>query len=261
MDTGSPLSVIIPSFREGSRLVATVRAVRAVADPCELIVSAFGESDETRREARGEGAVWIDAPQASRGHQLALGAAAARGQALAFLHADTRLPAGAGAAIRAALARPGVAGGAFRLRYDERHVVLDSLAWLSRLRLTTTFLGDQCLFCSRTAYDLAGGFQPEPLFEDVGFARRLARVGRLVRLAQSVTTSARRFIDRGPYRQVAGNAALMLGYHLGVSPGRLNRMYVGGTRRETSTPRSPHVRRRRRASQRSPARRGAGRSL
>lgn len=228
MDTGEPLSVILPSYREGPRLIAALRQVRVAAGPCESIVSAFGESDETRREARAEGAIWLDAPRACRGLQLALGAAGASGRTLAFLHADTRLPEGAGRAILEALRRPGVAGGAFRLRYDETHVVLDSLAWLSRLRLTTSFLGDQCLFCSRIAYDRAGGFQPEPLFEDVGFAHRLARVGRLVRLAPSVTTSARRFVQRGPFRQVTKNAALMLGYHLGVRPERLHAAYVAG---------------------------------
>lgn len=232
MGTGETLSVIVPSFGEGPGLVAALRQARAAAGPCEVIVSAFGESAETEHRVRAEGAHWVEAPRASRGLQLALGAAIATGRALAFLHADTRLPAGAGALIREALGGPGVAGGAFRLRYDESHVVLDALAWLSRLRLTASFLGDQCLFCTRRAYDHAGGFGPESLFEDVGFTRRLARVGRMVRLRQSVTTSARRFVEHGPFRQVAKNAGLMLAYHLGAPPERLHAIYVGGARRD-----------------------------
>ena len=44
------------------------------------------------------------------------GAAAARGDVLLFLHADTRLPAGFDAAVHAALADPAVVGGRFDVR-------------------------------------------------------------------------------------------------------------------------------------------------
>jgi hypothetical protein len=50
-------------------------------------------------------------------------------------------------------------------------------------------------------------------------------VGRLVRLPQSVTTSARRFDRHGPARQIARNALLMAAYRAGVPPARLHRWY------------------------------------
>ena len=46
------------------------------------------------------------------------GARAATGGMLLFLHADTRLPAGFAALVRATLNMPGVAAGAFRFRLD-----------------------------------------------------------------------------------------------------------------------------------------------
>ncbi len=227
MASGDSLSVIVPSWREGPLLLDAVHAAKRAVGGSELVVVASEESRETAEAALAEGVTWVEAPRACRGLQLMLGVERARGELLAFLHADTRLPPDAGTLLRTALAADGVAGGAFRLRFDRAHPVLDALAWWSRMTLPTAFLGDQCLFCTRNAYEAAGGFRPEPLFEDVDLARRLRRVGRLVRLRQSVTTSARRFSRRGPYRQFTTNALLMLGYHLGVSPSRLHALYRG----------------------------------
>ena len=228
MGTGDTLSVIIPAWREGSRLLEAIRAARMAVGQGEFVVVACEESREIRDAACAEGVAWIDSPRACRGLQLKLGAERARGRILVFLHADTRLPCDAGSLIRRALELEGVAGGAFRLRFNLEHPVLDVLAWLSGMTLPMTFLGDQCLFCSRGAYEAAGGFLPQSLFEDVDFARRLARIGKLVRLRAAVTTSARRFVRHGPVRQLATNALLLLAYHAGVSPERLHGVYEPG---------------------------------
>lgn len=225
MATGELLSVIMPSWREGPRLLEAIRSARMALGEPEFVVVAYEESTDTRDCARAEGVTWVDAPRASRGLQLKLGAERARGRQLVFLHADSRLPIDAARLIRGALATEGVVGGAFRLRFDRAHPALDLLSWMSALTLTTSFLGDQCLFCTRAAYDAAGGFQPEPLFEDVDLARRLARVGRLVRIRQAVTTSARRFTNNGPLRQLVTNAILLIAYHAGVNPARLSSVY------------------------------------
>lgn len=230
MATGERISAIIPSYREGRRLLESVRAARLALGDCELIVVAFGECAELRDAARAEGAIWIEATQANRGHQLHLGARQARSAQFVFVHADSRLPLAAGDAIRCALGTPGVAGGAFRLRFDIQHPVLALLGVLSAATLTTAFLGDQCLFCSRAAYECAGGFRADPLFEDVGFAQRLAKAGRLVRLPMSVTTSGRRFQRNGFVQQLVRNALLMLAYHMGASPRQLHTLYEGQSR-------------------------------
>lgn len=225
MAIGERISAIIPSFREGRRLLESIRAARTALGPCEVIVVAFGESANIRDAARREGVLWVESTAANRGHQLQLGAEHATGDLFIFVHADSRLPVGAAPLVRSAMSVSGVAGGAFRLRFDLGHPVLSALSWLSRLRLSTSFLGDQCLFCSRRAYLDAGGFHPEPLFEDVSFARRLSGVGALVRLSASVTTSARRFRSHGHMRQLVRNALLLAAFHLGASPRRLHDLY------------------------------------
>ena len=83
-------------------------------------------------------------------------------------------------ALRAELARPRVAGGAFRLAFDAEHPALALLARMSSATWPLAFLGDQGFFCRRDDYDAIGGHRPWPLFEDVDLAERLARRGRLV---------------------------------------------------------------------------------
>ncbi len=224
--SGDTLSVIIPSWREGPRLLDAIGAARLALGAVEVVVAAREESAEVRDRARADGVVWVDCPEPNRGQQLALGASHASSPRLVFLHADSRLPVAAGALIHLALDASGVCGGAFRLRFDHRHPALDLLAFMSRVDLPTSFLGDQCMFCVRSAYEAAGGFRAYPLFEDVDLACRLSRVGRLVRVHESVTTSARRFLQRGPYRQLITNAVLMLAFHTGVSPRRLAQVYA-----------------------------------
>ena len=233
MAIGERISAIIPSLREGRRLLESIRAARSALGSCEVIVVAFGESANIRDAARLEGVLWVESTKANRGHQLQLGAQHATGDLFIFVHADSRLPVAAAQLVRSAMSVSGVAGGAFRLQFDLGHPVLSMLSWLSRLGLTASFLGDQCLFCSRRAYLDAGGFHPEPLFEDVGFARRLSGVGALVRLAASVTTSARRFRSHGHVRQLVWNALLFAAFHLGASPRRLHELYEPGRRSGT----------------------------
>jgi rSAM/selenodomain-associated transferase 2 len=238
MATGDSLSVVIPSWREGARLLDAVRAARLAIGAGEIVVVAHGETRELAARARSEGVVWVDAPHACRGLQMKLGAERSSGHILLFLHADTRLPMNAGELVRAALADATVAGGAFSLRFDSRHPVLNALSLLSRLRLNVAFTGDQCLFCTRDRYLAAGAFRVMPLFEDVEFMARLARHGRLVRIREPVTTSARRFLRNGPLRQVAMIALLMLAYHAGVSPERLSSVYQSAPKGSRSAPRA-----------------------
>jgi len=220
------ISIVIPSHREGRGLLDCIAALDALAGPREVVVAACDEPDDVRaRLVTQPGVRWIDCPTASRALQLARGVTAARGDRLIFLHADTRLPADAIPCVDAALDRPGVAGGGFRLSFDRPHPALRLLERLSGLSWPASFLGDQALFCRRADYDAAGGFGDAPLMEDVRLATALARRGRLVRLDARVTTSARRFVGAGPWRQLATNAVLLALHHLGVPARRLARAY------------------------------------
>src|SRR5215210_8394725 len=111
------LSIIIPTLNEAPQIVATLVAARAVAPAAELIVADGGSADGTPALA-AQYATVIAAPR-GRARQMNAGAAHARGDVLLFLHADTRLPPDADAAITAALRDARVVGGGFGLAFDE----------------------------------------------------------------------------------------------------------------------------------------------
>ena len=161
------------------------------------------------------------------------GATAADGDLLLFLHADTLLPDGALDAVRAALDDPAVAGGCFRPAFDVEGAALGALGraamrlweadvWMRWHRLA---FGDRALFARRAAFEAAGGFPDQPIFEDLDLVRALRRHGRFVFLDEAVLTSARRFRRYGAVRQQARNLALWLGWLAGVEPARLKRFY------------------------------------
>ena len=221
------ISIVIPSKGEGEELLSCLAATAGLDGAFEMVVASHGESGETGAEARRvhPHVQWLDCPLASRGDQMNRGAVAARGDGLIFLHADTRLPAGAVGMVTAALSRPGVAGGAFRLAFDVPHPVLGGLSFLSRLPWRRAYFGDQAMFCPRAAFEDAGGFPRTPLFGDVELALALARRGRLMRIPARVTTSSRRFLAAGPARQVMRNAALLALHAAGVPGEALARHY------------------------------------
>jgi rSAM/selenodomain-associated transferase 2 len=226
MATGSDTSVIVPCRNEGEGLLRCLDALSRCEGAPELIVAAHGETPDLRARATACPRLsWIECPRPGRGIQMNLGAAAATGHGLLFVHADTALPADGVAQVEAALRQPGVVGGAFRLGFDARHPVLAALQLLSALPWRGAFLGDQAMFCRRDVFERVGGFWDRPLFEDVDLARRLAVHGRLVRLSGRVRTSARRFIAAGPWRQLGKNAALYARYRRGARVERLAETY------------------------------------
>ncbi|MBI3884537.1 MAG: TIGR04283 family arsenosugar biosynthesis glycosyltransferase [Opitutae bacterium] len=220
----SSLSVIIPTLDEAARIAAAVASVRARLPQAEIIVADGGSQDGTAAAAAQAGARVVAAPR-GRGPQCIAGAAAANGELLLFLHADTELPANAAAVLAEQFARPTVRIGTFRLKFDEAGWFLRASAWCSRLDSVFTRFGDQGIAIRRDFYDELGGFPPWPLFEDVELLRRARRVTRVWSFPAQVTTSARRFRRHGPWRQQFRNGGLVLRYLLGASPERLAAEY------------------------------------
>jgi glycosyltransferase involved in cell wall biosynthesis len=119
-----------------------------------------------------------------RGHGLRAGAAAATGEFLLFLHADSVFPQGGLAAIGEILDRnPRVPGGNFRVVFDGDTRFARGLtvfyAWIRRLAL---YYGDSGIFVRRAVYAALGGFRPMALMEDYEFVRRLERAGPTCRI-------------------------------------------------------------------------------
>jgi len=214
-------SVVIPTLDEAATVAGTIAAARAVLPDAEVIVADAGSGDGTGQAAVAAGARVLQAP-GTRAEAMNAGAAAASGDVLVFLHADTHLPAGAGTAIDAALRRAGA--GAFRIGFDRPRPLVER-AVNARSRLLGIVYGDQAIFVSREAFERVGGYRPLPIMEDRDLAARLRRTGGLAIVPLAVTTSARRHRSDGHARALARNWLIQLLYTLRVPPERLARMY------------------------------------
>ena len=193
----------------------------------EVILADGGSTDETAEIAEAAGTRFV-AAEAGRGPQLAAGAAAARGDWLLFLHADTVLQPGWDAAVRRFIGDIENArrAGYFRFALDDARFAARRVAWLTNLRSRWLGLpyGDQGLLISREFYDDVGGYAPVPLMEDVDLVRRIGR-RRLIMLDAVAVTSAERYRHDGFWLRPLRNQFCLVLWFLGVPPRTIMRIY------------------------------------
>jgi rSAM/selenodomain-associated transferase 2 len=219
------LSIIIPALDEAAIIRRSLEALLPLrAQGHEVIVVDGGSSDGTPQIAQLLCDRVLAAPR-GRALQMNAGARAARGSALVFLHADTRLPERADELIAQALRAS--AWGRFDVRIEGRHRLLGLVAWAMNLRsrLTGIATGDQAIFVRREAFP---GFTEIPLMEDVAFSRTMRGRGAPACLRARVATSGRRWERHGVLRTVWLMWRLRLLYFLGASPHELARRYADG---------------------------------
>ena len=219
------ISIIVPALMR-AQLAAALASARAPAVR-EIIVVDGGSRDATAEIARGHADVVLTAAR-GRAVQMNAGAAAARGDVLLFLPADTQLPAGFDAAVGAALADPAVLGGRFDVSLVPSTPLLRLVEKLInvRSRISRIATGDQAIFVRRMVFEQLGGYAPMPLMEDLAFTIALKRQGRVACLRERVETSSRRWLRDGPVRTILLMWWLRFLYFCGVSPARLRRRYA-----------------------------------
>ncbi|MBI4988832.1 MAG: TIGR04283 family arsenosugar biosynthesis glycosyltransferase [Rhodocyclales bacterium] len=220
------LSIVVPALNESACIEAALAALAPLrARGAEIIVVDGGSTDGTAALAQPHAARVIAAPR-GRAPQMNAGAAAARGDVLLFLHADTRLPADADRLVETALAQ-GAVWGRFDVAIEGRHLLLPLIARLMNLRsrLTGIATGDQAMFMRRDAFAACGGFPSIPLMEDIAMSRALGRLGRPACLRHRVRTSGRRWEKHGVLRTVLLMLRLRLAYFFGADPARLAQRY------------------------------------
>ena len=220
------LSVIVPMLNEAATIASTLGALRRGAPDAEIVVVDGGSIDGSVAIAQTLCGTVIGASR-GRAQQMNAGARGSQGEVLVFVHADTIVPSTFAADIASALSDPAVLGGRFDLKLDSSAIACRIIgAMISlRSRISRTGTGDQAIFVRRDVFDRLGGFPELELCEDLEFARRLKRAGRVACLRACVTTSARRWNRDGVVRTVARMWLVRAMYLMGVAPARLKRMY------------------------------------
>ncbi len=212
------LSIIVPMLNEAAALPGLLsQLAHWRTRGCEVVLVDGGSTDGSADMARAAGFTVVDAER-GRARQMNAGAANAGGEVLLFLHADTQLPAEADETVGAALADADREWGRFDVRISGCAPMLRVVAASMNLRsrLTGIATGDQAMFVRRAAFDAVGGFPLQPLMEDIELSRRLLRRSRPACLRARVTTSGRRWEQRGVWRTIVLMWRLRWAYWRGV---------------------------------------------
>ncbi|HRH81599.1 MAG TPA: TIGR04283 family arsenosugar biosynthesis glycosyltransferase [Thiobacillaceae bacterium] len=219
------LSVIVPTLDEAAGIAAALQALRPLRDQGHEVIVADGGSRDGTPDIAAPLADRVIAAPRGRARQMNAGAAAARGDAFLFLHADSRLPAHAAEPIGQALARH--PWGRFDVRIEGRSPWLPVVARMMNLRsrITGIATGDQAIFATRAAFEAVDGFPDQPLMEDIELSKRLKHLGPPACPRDRVITSGRRWDTQGAWRTILLMGRLRLDYWRGVPAERLARRY------------------------------------
>lgn len=220
------IAVVVPMLNERLALPELLEHLLALKrQGVEILLVDGGSLDGSAAFARALGFPVLDSVR-GRARQMNAGARATVGDALLFLHADTRLVAQGLAQLQEALGR-GVVWGRFDVCIDGNSPWLRLIATLMNLRSRWSGIatGDQAIFVTRAAFDSVGGFPDQPLMEDIELSKRLKRLAKPVCLRGPAVTSGRRWETRGVWRTIVLMWRLRWAYWLGASAEALAERY------------------------------------
>ena len=191
------LSIVIPAFNEEKLLAGCLSSAREAAAACglgdyELVVCDNASTDATARIAREAGAKLACEPVRRISRSRNAGAAAASGDWLLFIDADSRLSAATLRAMLAAAASGRWAGGGSVIDFDSKPWWGTLLVGLwTALSRTFRWAAGSFVFCRADAFKEVGGFPPDlAAGEEVGLSRGLKRWGQSRGLGFVILTKA-----------------------------------------------------------------------
>ena len=218
------LSIIIPVLNEANCLdqnLARLFAIPWVPDHTEVIIC-DGGSDDNSVDIASRFPCKIVNSDPGRAAQMNTASKIARGQFLLFLHADSNLPEDFNGRIEA-----GTKWGFFRLQLIEDAFAFRIIESTINLRTRFTHIagGDQGLYFDRQFFESLNAYPQIPLMEDIAICKTARRLARPIIINSPISSSGRRWQNRGVIKTVLLMWTLRFAYWLGVDPERLHRIY------------------------------------
>ena len=181
------ISIIVPAFNEERLLGESLAHIKSAANAFaqrgwdfEMIVCDNNSTDRTAEIARAAGATVVFEPVNQIARARNRGAAAATGDWLVFVDADSRPSAGLFAEVAEQINSGRCLAGGVTVRMDEKHLAAGFATWLwncaSRIG---RLLAGSFIFCEAAAFRKIGGFSNE-LFaaEELELSQRVRKLAR-----------------------------------------------------------------------------------
>ena len=184
------ISIVVPAFNEEKMLplcLASIWEAKRALDErgwrTELVVCDNNSTDRTAAIAEEAGAIVVAEPvnQISRARNA--GAAAASGDWLVFIDADSFPDRELFGELAGAIEAGRCIGGGATVRFDESadRFARSALALWNGISRVTRWAAGSFVFCRAAAFRELGGFSTELYAsEEIDFSRRLKRLGRFV---------------------------------------------------------------------------------
>ena len=191
------ISIIVPAFNEEKLLATTLACIRegAAGMDAELIVCDNNSTDRTAEIARQAGAKVVFEPMNQISRARNAGAAAASGDWLVFIDADSFPDRALFADLAEAIASGRYVGGGSTVRFDDAdRLAMGAVAVWNAISRAMRWAAGSFVFCEAAAFRRLGGFSTELYAsEEIDFSRRLKRLGRLAILHRhALRTSGRK---------------------------------------------------------------------
>lgn len=216
------LSIIVPALNEEQNIEACLLGLQPLRKQGAEVILADGGSQDSTCELAVPFVDHLIKSSPGRGTQMNAGAAAAHGEHLLFLHADTILPVDFSPKLIS------------EAPWGFFPVKLSGLAWPFRViecamnlrsKITKIATGDQAIFIRAELFQRVGGFADIPLMEDVEICGKLRSEFCPVLALGTVVTSSRRWEQQGIFKTVLCMWRLRLAFFFGACPHRLMRQY------------------------------------
>lgn len=221
------ISIVIPVLNEAALVVQNLPALQPLRATGHELILVDGGSDDTTVPLSEPFADQTIRSSKGRSRQMNKGAMIAKGEILLFLHIDTLLPEGVDQLIVNGMETEKRGWGRFDVRLSGGHLLFRIIEWLMnwRSRITGLATGDQAIFVQKQLFKTVGGFPDIDLMEDIALSKSLKKHEPPLCLPQRVTTSSRRWEEKGIVRTILLMWFLRGAYFFKVNPNRLAKFY------------------------------------
>ncbi|ALJ06786.1 glycosyl transferase family 2 [Pseudalgibacter alginicilyticus] len=197
------LSIIIPTLNEANNifnLLNNLTKNSSNKNISEIIVVDGGSTDKTKKIVSNYNNIILLTSEKGRAKQMNLGAKAATGNILYFLHADSFPPQKFDELIINEVQK-GNEAGCFRMQFDSSHWWLLLAGWLTKFNWRACRGGDQSQFITKTLFNIIGGFNERYIiYEDNILINELYARNQFVVINKKLKTSARLYNKHGIWK-------------------------------------------------------------
>ena len=227
------ISVIIPILNEAAsidKLLSYLLKISSKDIIHEIIIVDGGSTDRSTdivASLAKNSPITVKLVKSPKGRakQLNKGASMATASVLYFLHADSIPPIHYDKQILNQIEK-GIHAGCFRMRFDDPHLWLRFLGWMTRFNSKKCRGGDQSQFISKALFNELNGYnEAYHIYEDNDLIERIYSKKQFSVIPDYVLTSARRYRKKGVWKLQYFFLNIHIRHWLGASADELYEYY------------------------------------